>query len=117
MSEAQLSRSGVDRAAILLLALGEQDAAQVLKHLGAKDVQRVGAAMAQLATVSREEVSSVLSTFSSTVEQQTSFGVGTDEYIRKVLNEALGADKAGSVIDRILRGRRGRGLDSLKGRG
>jgi flagellar motor switch protein FliG len=114
MSEGELSRSGVDRAAILLLALGEQDAAQVLKHLGAKDVQRVGAAMAQLSTVSREEVSGVLSTFSSTVEQQTSFGVGTDEYIRKVLNEALGADKAGGVIDRILRGRSGRGLEALK---
>ena len=95
--------AGVERAAILLLALGEQDAAQVLKHLGAKDVQRVGAAMAQLIGVSREEVSTVLTTFSSNVEQQTSFGVGTDDYIRKVLIEALGADKAGSVIDRILR--------------
>jgi flagellar motor switch protein FliG len=114
MSETQLSRSGVDRAAILLLALGEQDAAQVLKHLGAKDVQRVGAAMAQLSSVSREEVSTVLTTFSSTVEQQTSFGVGTDDYIRKVMNEALGADKAGSVIDRILRGRSSRGLEALK---
>ena len=114
MSEAQLSRSGVDRAAILLLALGEQDAAQVLRHLGAKDVQRVGAAMAQLSAVSREEVSNVLSTFSNSVDQQTSFGVGTDEYIRKVLNEALGADKAGGVIDRILRGRSGRGLEALR---
>ncbi|MFI4914589.1 MAG: flagellar motor switch protein FliG [Steroidobacterales bacterium] len=107
-------RSGVDRAAILLLALGEQDAAQVLKHLGAKDVQRVGAAMAQLSRVSREDVSTVLTTFSTTVEQQTSFGVGNDEYIRKVLVEALGADKAGSVLDRILRGRSGRGLEALK---
>ena len=114
MSESQLSRSGVDRAAILLLALGEQDAAQVLRHLGAKDVQRVGAAMAQLSAVSREEVSTVLSTFSSSVEQQTSFGVGNDEYIRKVLNEALGADKASGVIDRILRGRSSRGLEALK---
>lgn len=114
MSEGQLSRSGVDRAAILLLALGEQDAAQVLKHLGAKDVQRVGAAMAQLSAVSRDEVSTVLSTFSTTIDQQTSFGVGTDEYIRKVLNEALGADKAGGVIDRILRGRSSRGLEALK---
>ncbi|HEY4975657.1 MAG TPA: flagellar motor switch protein FliG [Steroidobacteraceae bacterium] len=114
MSETALSRSGVDRAAILLLALGEQDAAQVLKHLGAKDVQRVGAAMAQLSAVSRDEVSTVLTTFSSSVEQQTSFGVGTDDYIRKVMNEALGADKAGSVIDRILRGRSSRGLEALK---
>ena len=109
-----MSRSGVDRAAILLLALGEQEAAQVLKHLGAKDVQRVGAAMAQLSSVSREEVTSVLTTFSSSVEQQTSFGVGTDDYIRKVMNEALGAEKAGSVIDRILRGRSSRGLEALK---
>jgi flagellar motor switch protein FliG len=114
MSEGQLTRSGVDRAAILLLALGEQHAAQVLRHLGARDVQRVGAAMAQLSSVSREEVSTVLSTFSNTVEQQTSFGIGTDDYIRKVLNEALGADKAGGVIDRILRGRSSRGLEALK---
>jgi len=64
--------------------------------------------------VTREEVSTVLTTFSSNVEQQTSFGVGTDEYIRKVMNEALGADKAGGVIDRILRGRTGRGLEALK---
>ena len=70
--------------------------------------------MAQLSAVTREEVSTVLTTFSSNVEQQTSFGVGTDEYIRKVMNEALGADKAGGVIDRILRGRTGRGLEALK---
>jgi flagellar motor switch protein FliG len=115
MSEAAaMDRSGVDRAAILLLALGEQDAAQVLKHLGAKDVQRVGAAMAQLSGVSREEVSTVLNSFSSNVEQQTSFGVGTDDYIRRVLVEALGADKAGSVVDRILGGRSSRGLEALK---
>ncbi len=112
MSEAD--RPGVERAAILLLALGEQDAAQVLKHLGAKDVQKVGAAMAQLAGVSREEVSGVLSSFSTKVEQQTSFGVGTEDYIRKVLTEALGADKAGSVVDRILGGRTSRGLEALK---
>ncbi len=114
MSDGQMTRSGVDRAAILLLALGEQDAAQVLRHLGAKDVQRVGAAMAQLSRCSREEVSGVLATFSTSVEQQTSFGVGNDEYIRKVLIEALGADKAGGVIDRILRGRSSRGLEALK---
>ena len=114
MSEAGADRTGVDRAAILLLALGEQDAAQVLRHLGAKDVQRVGAAMAQLSGISREEVSTVLASFSANVEQQTSFGVGTDEYIRRVLIEALGADKAGSVVDRILGGRSSRGLEALK---
>jgi flagellar motor switch protein FliG len=114
MSEASLSRSGVEQAAILLLTLGEQEAAQVLKHLGARDVQRVGSAMAQLPGISRDEVTAVLSNFSSAVEEHTSFGVDSDEYVRKVLNEALGSDKAGGVIDRILGGRNSRGLETLK---
>jgi len=114
MSDVTANRSGVEQAAILLLTLGEQDAAQVLKHLGAKDVQRVGLAMAQLPGISRDEVTAVLSNFSSAVEEHTSFGVDADEYVRKVLVEALGNDKAGSVIDRILRGRNSRGLETLK---
>ena len=114
MAEAGMNRPGVEQAAILLLTLGEQDAAQVLRHLGAKDVQRVGQAMAQLSGVSREEVSVVLGRFASRVEQQTSVGVDADEYVRKVMNEALGADKAGGVIDRILRGRSSRGLEAVK---
>ena len=73
-----MSRSGVEKAAILLLTLGEQDAAQVLKHLGAKDVQRVGSAMAQLSGISREEVVTVLSSFSTELEQQTSVGIDAD---------------------------------------
>ena len=109
-----MNRPGVEQAAILLLTLGEQDAAQVLKHMGAKDVQRVGQAMAQLTGVSREEVSLVLGRFATRVEQQTSVGVNSDEYVRKVLNEALGADKASGVIDRILRGRSSRGLEAVK---
>ncbi len=114
MAEAAMNRPGVEQAAILLLTLGEQDAAQVLRHLGAKDVQRVGQAMAQLTGVSREEVSLVLGRFATRVEQQTSVGVNSDEYVRKVLNEALGTERAGGVIDRILRGRSSRGLEAVK---
>ncbi len=107
-------RSGTDRAAILLLSLGEQEAAQVLKHMGAKEVQRVGAAMAHLKYVSREEVSAILADFSTVVESQTSVGVGVDEFLRKVLVDALGEDKAASVIDRINIGRSSKGLEALK---
>jgi flagellar motor switch protein FliG len=114
MDATENARPGVEQAAILLLTLGEQEAAQVLKHLGAKDVQRVGAAMAQLAGISREEVTQVLGRFAAKVEQQTSVGVDSDQYVRKVLTEALGNDKAGSVIDRILRGRSSRGLEAVK---
>jgi flagellar motor switch protein FliG len=107
-------RSGTESAAILLLTLGESEAAEVLKHLGAKDVQKVGAAMTQLANVSKTDVGAVLQEFTSAVEMQTSVGVGTDEYIRKMLVNALGEDKASNVIDRILFGRSSKGLEALK---
>ncbi|MGH8148678.1 MAG: flagellar motor switch protein FliG [Steroidobacteraceae bacterium] len=107
-------RTGTERAAILLLTLGEQEAAQVLKHMGAKEVQRVGAAMAHLEHVSRDEARAVLTDFSSGVESQTSLAVGVDEFLRKVLVNALGEDKANNVIERISINRSSRGLEALK---
>ncbi|MFC6339749.1 flagellar motor switch protein FliG [Pseudomonas sp. CCM 7891] len=109
---AKLSR--VDKAAVLLLSLGETDAAQVLRHMGPKEVQRVGVAMAQMRNVHREQVEQVMSEFVEIVGDQTSLGVGSDSYIRKMLTSALGEDKANGLIDRILLGGNTSGLDSLK---
>jgi len=106
--------SGAQRAAILLLTLGEQDAAEVLKHLSARDVQAVGTAMATLSNISRDQVEQVLNRLNEDIGRQTALGVGTEEYIRKVLVSALGETKAGSLIDRILLGRSTKGLESLK---
>lgn len=111
---AETKLSGTDRAAILLLSLGENEAAEVLRHLGAKDVQRLGQAMANLSSVSREQAESVLHGFVANLESQTSLGVGADDYVRKVLVQALGEDKAGGLIDRILLGRNSKGLEALK---
>jgi flagellar motor switch protein FliG len=107
-------RTGTERAAILLLTLGEQEAAQVLRHMGAKEVQRIGAAMAKLTNVSKEEVYTVITDFSSSVESQTSVGVGAEDFLRKVLVDALGQEKASSIIDRISIGRSTKGLEALK---
>jgi len=104
----------VDKAAILLLSLGETDAAQVLRHLGPKEVQRVGTAMAQMRNVQKAQIEQVMSEFVEIVGDQTSLGVGSDGYIRKMLTQALGEDKAGGLIDRILLGGNTSGLDSLK---
>ena len=113
-SSSEKQRNGTERAAILLLSLGEAEAAEVMKHMGAKDVQRIGAAMTQLQNISRQEVTNVLSEFTQKLESQTSLGVGVDDYLRKVLITALGEDKAGGVIDRILFGRSSKGLEALK---
>jgi flagellar motor switch protein FliG len=114
MAKQEPKRNGTERAAILLLSLGEQEAAEVMKHMGAKDVQRIGAAMTQLNNISRQDVTTILGEFTQTVENQTSLGVGVDDYLRKVLIGALGEDKAAGVIDRILFGRSSKGLEALK---
>ncbi|WP_368565464.1 flagellar motor switch protein FliG [Pseudoxanthomonas sp. UTMC 1351] len=110
----ELALSGVQRAAVLLLSLGEEDAAEVLKHMNAKEVQKLGIAMATISGISREQVSQVMEVFNSALDKQTSLGMGADDYVRKVLVQALGEDKAGSLIDRILLGRNTTGLDTLK---
>jgi flagellar motor switch protein FliG len=114
MPEKELSRNGTERAAILLLTLGEGEAAQILKHMSAKEVQRVGSAMAKMKNVSRTEVEKVVSEFTTNVEAQTSVGVGADEFLRKALVNALGEDKAAAIIDRISIGRSTKGLEALK---
>jgi flagellar motor switch protein FliG len=101
-------------AAMLLLALGESEAATVLKHLDAKVVQKLGSAMAQLKQASREEVQDVVGGFVMTMDLQADIKIGSDDYIRKVLTEALGNEKANGIIDRILVGRKSKGLDVLK---
>ena len=114
MAEAIEEISGSERAAIFMMSLGEEHAAEVLKHMGPKEVQSVGAAMATLSNVSNSRVNSVLGEFVGEVEEQSSVGIDSDSYIRKMLVGALGEDKAGNVVDRILLGKNSKGLDSLK---
>ncbi len=104
----------VDQAAILLMTLGEGDAAEILKHMGPKEVQRIGAAMTQLTNVQQQDVQAVMSNFLDEVRTLTGLGMGVDNYIRKMLVTALGEDKANGLIDRILLGGNTTGLDTLK---
>ncbi|HEY5803027.1 MAG TPA: flagellar motor switch protein FliG [Lysobacter sp.] len=106
--------SGVQRAAIVLLSLGEQQAAEVLKHMGAKEVQKLGVAMTSVGGVSRDDVLRVFDEFVDVLAQPSGLGSGADEYVRAVLTQALGEERASSLIDRILLGRNTSGLDTLK---
>lgn len=109
--------AGIDptqKAAIFLMSIGEDSAAEVLKHMGPKEVQRIGIAMTTVNDLTKEMVNSVIGEFMNTVNKQTSLGVGVDDYVRNVLHSALGEEKAASVIDRILLGGNSQGLESLK---
>jgi flagellar motor switch protein FliG len=105
---------GVEKSAILLLSLGEEHAAEVLKQLGPKEVQKLGHAMALLKSVPRTRVEEVLSEFQTTAREATAVHVDTDAYIRSVLTKALGDDKASNLISRILQGGDTAGIEGLK---
>lgn len=104
----------LDQAAILLMSLGEADAAEILKHMGPKEVQRVGTSMSTLQNVQQEAVEEVMANFLNDVRTLTGLGVGSDNYIRNMLVTALGEDKANGLVDRILLGGNTTGLDTLK---
>lgn len=108
------SLARVDQAAILLMSLGESDAAEVLRHMGPKEVQRIGGAMSQMKNVQQNDVRAVLSNFLEEARTLTGLGSDSESYIRNMLVTALGEDKASGLIDRILLGGNTSGLDTLK---
>src|ERR1035438_7542778 len=105
---------GTQRAAILLMSLGEKDAANLLKQLDAKDVQRLGVAMAELKEVSRDQMTSVLQKFIGIVDAKADTASGSQEYVRRVLTQAVGKQKADMLIDRVSTGQTGQGIEALK---
>lgn len=105
---------GLEKGATLLITLGEDLAAEVLKHLGPREVQKIGHAMAALKSVPRTRVESVLDDFLSVAEEHSAVHIDTDNYIRSVLNKALGDDKASNLISRILQGGETSGIEGLK---
>lgn len=106
--------NGTQRAAVLVLLLGEQQASDIIRYMNPKEVQALGGAMVALSDLSQEVVNAVLDDFVATLKKQTSLGLGTNEYVEKVLNRALGPDKAASVLSRIMPGQGSKGLDILK---
>ncbi|TCS39185.1 flagellar motor switch protein FliG [Paucimonas lemoignei] len=109
-----MSDVGVEKGAILMLALGEDEAAEVMKYLGPREVQKLGAAMATMKGVANSRLDEVLNEFRKETEQASALGVDSDEYIRQVLTKALGDDKAASLLNRILGSRDASGIESLK---
>ena len=103
-----------ERAALLLFALGEDRAASVLKHMDSREVQAIGYAMARLSDISPEMIDSVLGEIIPAVKNQTAMGIESDGYIRGMLVQALGEEKAAGIIERIFMSAEGKGIDQLK---
>jgi len=106
--------AGTERAAILLMSLGEQEAANLLKQLDAREVQKLGLAMAELKQVSREQMSAVLGSFIEVADGRANVTSASPEYVRRVLTQAVGKQKADMLLDRVLNGQSGQGIEALK---
>jgi flagellar motor switch protein FliG len=109
-----MAEDGVERSAILLLSLGEEAASEVLKHMGPREVQKLGHAMATLKTVPRQRIESILDDFHRQNAEKAAVHVDTDNYLRSVLTKALGDDKASNLLSRILQGGETNGIEGLK---
>ncbi|MDI9817657.1 MULTISPECIES: flagellar motor switch protein FliG [unclassified Legionella] len=105
---------GIERAAILLLGMGEENAAEVLKHLEPRQVQKVGMAISTMSSVSKAKMQGVLGEFLNAIEDQTSLTVDAENYLRTILINALGEENAIPFIDRILVSDKDSGLNRLK---
>jgi flagellar motor switch protein FliG len=111
---ASMDDQGVEDAAILLMSLGEEEAAEVFKHLSPKEVQKLGETIARMRAISRERVDGVLAKFGTVAANESMLVPDTDEYVKSVLRKALGEEKANLLIDRILQGSDVTGIESLK---
>jgi flagellar motor switch protein FliG len=109
-----MNESGLNDAAVLLMSLGEEEAAEVFKHLSPKEVQKLGETIARMSSVSRDRMDAVVNRFAEDAGAQSLIISDTGSYVRSVLKRALGDDKAALLIDRILQGGDVSGIESLK---
>lgn len=105
---------GLQDAAVLLMSLGETEAAEVFKHLAPKEVQKLGEAIARTKSITRDRVDEVIDRFTTDAADQSLIVTDSGDYVRSVLKLALGEDKAALLIDRILQGGDVSGIESLK---
>ena len=106
---------GVEKAAILLLSLSEEDAAQILKHLEPKQVQKLGSEMAKVDDMTQTKITAVHKHFIEEIQNYSTIGFQSQDFVKRALTAALGEDKAANLIDQILMGSGAKGLDSLNG--
>lgn len=110
-----MSVEGLKKSAVLILALGEEKAADVLKNLTSDELQRISRAISELKGVNDAYLRKVLRDFSVDVKSQSALGVNNDEFLKDILEKTLGEEDAGLVLGRILNKQDySSGLDVLK---
>ncbi|MEE2717421.1 MAG: flagellar motor switch protein FliG [SAR324 cluster bacterium] len=108
--------TGPKKAAILLLALGEDGAAEVMKNLDESEIQQVGYYMTRFTDIAPEEIDIVLEEFyRNSVSQEDGVNINASpEFVKNALSKALGAEKAKELEGSLHSGQEEGGLDSIR---
>ncbi|SFU29812.1 flagellar motor switch protein FliG [Xenorhabdus koppenhoeferi] len=100
-----MSLTGTERSAVMLMTLGEDQAAEVFKHLNSREVQQLSIAMAGMRQVSTQQLVEVLAEFEEDAGQYAALSINANDYLRSVLIKALGEERASSLLEDILESR------------
>ena len=114
IEEAYVTMTGSQRAAVIMLLLGEDHASTVVQFLEPKEVSNIGESMVDASSLSQGLVNKVLEEFISTLEDQTSLGLGNEDYVQNVLKRGLGDEKAATVLRKIMPTSSSKGLEILQ---
>jgi len=118
VTEAVLSNraqlSDVEKSAVVMLSIGEEAAAEVMKHMTQLEINLLSVAMARIANVSKAEVTTVFEEFVDVMLQETSIGIGAENYVRNVLEQALGPEKAERLAGRLNQGDYFAGIEAVQ---
>lgn len=115
MAEAAAKLSGAERAAIFLLGVGEESAASIMRHMEPREVRRVGEAMSSLTAVSNQQMTEVLTDFHKQAGDVNPLGLGASDFAQRVMVQALGEEKAKSMLSKVMAGRAdSKGIEALK---
>ena len=93
--------TGTQKCAILMMLIGEDEAAEIMGNLSPKEVQVLGTAMYSVQGLGQGTVNLVLDEFLAIIKSQTSLGISGGNYIKNVMTKSLGEDKAQTVLGKI----------------
>ncbi|WP_445493809.1 flagellar motor switch protein FliG [Photorhabdus sp. SF281] len=100
-----MSLNGTEKSAVMLMTLGEDQAAEVFRHLNSREVQQLSITMAGMRQVSNQQLVDVLAEFEEDSGQYAALSINASDYLRSVLIKALGEERASSLLEDILESR------------
>lgn len=108
------SVSEIEKSAIVLLSIGQDAAAEVMKYMSQLEINRLSAAMTRVSNISKNTVNDVFEEFIDLMLQETSLGIGSEDYVHGVLEKTVGSGKAERLVGRLKQGDYFAGIEAVQ---